>query len=225
MAKRYFSLLVFAKHIFSLANNKNHNLQPMENIEFYIPVLIEYLNSIKQMPPELQSALTSSFKIEKITKGELLLKEPDTCKQLWFLADGLLRSYHFIGDKEITSRLMFTNHIVISAGSFFTQTPATETIEALSDCIVLSLSFESLQKVYQQFPEFNYHGRMITEYYFYKQEQRLYLLRQKNAIDKYKYFLSNYEEYLTLIPQKYLASFLSINPETLSRVRNKMRGK
>ena len=195
----------------------------MENTKDYIGVLLEYLNGIKPMSEALEQTLIDSFQMQEIEKGSVLLKEHDTCNHLWFLAKGLLRSYHFIGTKEITSRLMFTNHIVISAGSFFTQTAATETIEALASSTVLTLHFNSLQKIYEQFPEFNYQGRKITEHYFYQQEQRLYMLRQKNALEKYKYFLSHYEKFLKEIPQKHIASFLSISPETLSRTRNKFR--
>ena len=150
------------------------------------------------------------------------LKEKDICKNLWFLCDGLLRSYHNIGDKEVTSRIMYTGHIVISPGSFFTQTPATESIESLADCVVAKLSFDDLQDIYKNFPEFNYHTRLITEQYFYKQEQRLYMLRKHDAGAKYTFFLENYADYLKDIPQKYIASFLNIAPETLSRTRSKL---
>lgn len=120
---------------------------------------------------------------------------------------------------------MFTGHIVISPGSFFTQTPATESIEALADTTLHALSFSELQNVYETFPEFNYHGRIITERYFFQQEQRLYLLRKHDASAKYNYFIEHYEKFLKEIPQKYIASFLNIAPETLSRTRSKLSKK
>ena len=155
----------------------------------------------------------------------MLLYEGNVSENLWFLAEGLLRSFHNIGDKEITSRLMFSGHIVISAGSFFKQVAATESIEALSHCMVARLSFSELQYIYEKHPEFNYHTRLITEEYFYQQEQRLYMLRKHDALAKYEFFLEHYASYLENIPQKYIASFLNITPETLSRTRNKLRKK
>ena len=187
--------------------------------------LSQLLNEIKPLSTELEVALLKNFQEREIKKGTILLHEGDICKQLWFLENGLLRSYHDIGDKEATSRIMFTGHIVISAGSFFTQTPALESIEALTDCTLATLSFLSLQEIYKKFPEFNYHTRLITEQYFYKQELRLYMLRKHDAVAKYSYFLENYSTYLKDIPQKYIASFLSIAPETLSRTRSKLRKK
>ena len=187
--------------------------------------LIQVLNEIQPISKELAFTLLDYFKIEDVKKGKILLHEKDICKNLWFLCDGLLRSYHNIGDKEITSRIMYTGHIVISPGSFFTQTPATESIETLADCTLAKLSFTDLQGIYQKFPAFNYHTRLITEQYFYKQEQRLYMLRKHDASAKYNFFLENYADYLKDIPQKYIASFLNIAPETLSRTRSKLRKK
>ncbi len=184
--------------------------------------LLAMLNKLQPLSKNLEDTFTNKFEIEEIKKGTMLLYEKNVCKNLWFLANGLLRSYHNIGDKEITSRIMFTGHIVISPGSFFTQTPATESIEALSDCVVARLSFDDLQEIYKKYPEFNYHTRIVTEQYFYKQEQRLYMLRKHDAVAKYNYFLENYADYFKDIPLMYLASFLNISPETLSRTRSKL---
>lgn len=194
----------------------------MQKSDFLLASLIQLLNDIHPIRNELELALLSNFTIEEIKKGKVLLHEKDICKNLWFLCNGLLRSYHNIGDKEITSRIMYTGHIVISPGSFFTQTPATESIETLADCTLAKLSFNDLQDIYRRFPEFNYHTRLITEQYFYKQEQRLYMLRKHDAAAKYNFFLEHYADYLKDIPQKYIASFLNIAPETLSRTRSKL---
>ena len=183
--------------------------------------LFKLLNDLRPIDVDLEELLTSSFKIEKVGKGVVVLKEGEVCRNLWFLADGLIRSFHKIGDKEVTSRIMFTNHIVISAGSFFKQTAATESIETLADCTLLTLPFSELQNVYVLHPLFNYHTRVITEDYFFKQEQRLYMLRKPNAEDKYRYFLEHYSNYLQAIPLKHIASFLNIARETLSRLRNR----
>lgn len=197
----------------------------MQDIKRLLSPLLRMLNGIQPISPDLQNALIKYFKPVQIKNGTTILHEGEVCKNLWFLAEGLLRSYHSIEKNDVTSRIMFTNHIVIAPGSFFTQTPATEAIEALKDCILVELPFASLQMIYANFPEFNYHTRIITEQYFYKQEQRLYMLRKHDAMAKYKYFLENYSSYAKDIPQKYIASFLNIAPETLSRTRSKLRKK
>lgn len=189
-------------------------------ISLIVPVL-KMLNALQPMSKALQKTLTDSFFEEIIPKGKLILKEGEVCDHLWYLSKGLLRSYHYLNEKEITSRIMFTGHIVISAGSFFSQTPATESIQAMTGCTLAKISYPDLQKIYNTFPEFNYHTRLITEQYFYKQELRLYMLRQQNIKERYAYFEKNYSAFFKDVPVKYAASFLNISRETFSRLRNK----
>jgi len=192
----------------------------MEEKETLLYPLIALLDQIRSLSTELRSVLIYGFKIEQVKKGTILLYEDKVCNQLWFLANGLLRAYHSIAEKEITSRIMFTGHIVVSPGSFFMQTPAIESIETLTDCTVASLSFQALQIIYQQYPEFNYHTRKITEGYFFEQEQRLYMLRKPDVVNRYTYFIDHYAEWLNHIPQRHIASFLGMTRETFNRVRN-----
>lgn len=185
--------------------------------------LLQLLSQIKPLKEEIRQMLIRHFWERKVEKNTVLLHEGDVCENLWFMANGLARSYHEIGDRDFTSRIMYTNHIVISPGSFFMQKPAVESIETLTDCTLGVISFSSLQEIYAAFPEFNYHTRIITEDYFYKQEQRLYMLRQPDAVSRYKFFLEHYSDFLKDIPQHYIASFLGMTRETLSRTRNKIR--
>jgi len=196
-----------------------------ENKTELLEPLFFRLNSLQPLSTIVIDELTRNFKIKQIPKGEILLHEGNVCNKLWFLIKGVLRYYHFITENEITSRIVFDTHIVISPGSFFGQTASTETIEALQPSIIAELTFEDLQSIYKKFPEFNFHGRKITEQYFINSEQRLYLLRKHNAADKYLYFLENFPGIINKIPHKYIASFLGISPETLSRVRHSLSEK
>lgn len=190
--------------------------------ETLIAPLLKMLHGFKPMSKELEDALIKNFTPEKIVKEKLILKEGDVCTSLCVLCDGILRMFHNIADKEITSRIMLTGHMAMSPGSFFTQTKSIESIEAITDSIVIRITFDQLQYVYEKFPEFNYHTRQIIEMYFYNQEQRLYMLRQQDAMAKYNYFIDHYENIMQHIPQKYIASYLHITPETLSRTRKKL---
>lgn len=187
-----------------------------------IEPMLRMLREISPLDKALENALIRNFKEEQYVKERHLLREGHICSKLWFLTDGILRAYHTMRNKQITSRMVFANHIAIAPGSFFTQSPSVESIQALTDCTVLAIERKDLQEIYKSFPEFNYHTRIITEQYFYMQEQRLYMLRKHSGIDKYEYFLDNYAEIQQDIPQKYIASFLNIAPETLSRIRKKI---
>jgi CRP/FNR family transcriptional regulator, anaerobic regulatory protein len=182
--------------------------------------LFEKLNGIAKVPTALNDALLNSFELEDREADTHLLKEGQVCDRLWYLANGILRAYHIIEDKDITSRIMFTGHIVIAPTSFFYQVPSRENIVTLTACTLLSIRFDKLQEIYKSHPEFNFHTRLITENYFSKQEDRLYMLRLQNAEAKYAYFLKHYEQIAEQIP-----TYLNMTPETLSRIRRKLATK
>jgi CRP-like cAMP-binding protein len=190
--------------------------------ETLLAPLLKMLHGFKPMSKELEDALIKSFTPEKIAKEKLILREGDVCTSLCVLCDGILRMFHNIAYKEITSRIMLKGHMSMSPGSFFTQTKSIESIEAITDSIVIRITYNQLQFIYEKFPEFNFHTRLIIEQYFYNQEQRLYMLRQHDAMAKYTYFIDHYENEMQHIPQKFVASYLNITPETLSRIRKKM---
>lgn len=181
------------------------------------------LDRIQKMDDNLKTDLVKLFKIERKEKEHLLLKEGNICYNLWVVAEGVVRAFHYVGETEITSRIITPHHIIISAGSFYTQTPAMENIEVIDTAIVASLPHAQLENLYAKYPSLNFIVRKITEFYFYMSEKRLYMLRKQKAIEKYKYFLEHYPGLINEVPLKYVASFLGMNQETLSRVRKKMQ--
>jgi len=181
------------------------------------------LDRIQKMDDNLKTDLVKLFKIERKEKEHLLLKEGNICHNLWVVAEGVVRAFHYVNETEITSRIITPHHIIISAGSFYTQTPAMENIEVIDTAIVASLPHAQLENLYAKYPSLNFIVRKITEFYFYMSEKRLYMLRKQKAIEKYKYFLEHYPGLINEVPLKYVASFLGMNQETLSRVRKKMQ--
>jgi len=183
----------------------------------------ERLDRIQKMDDDLKHGLTNLFCIERKEKEQLLLQEGNICRHVWVVLSGVVRAFHYVDEAEVTSRLITPGHVVISAGSFYTQTPAMENIEVIETAEVACLSHAQLEQLYKQFPSLNYIVRKITEYYFYLSEKRLYMLRKQKAVDKYKYFLEHYANLANDVPLKYIASFLGMNQETLSRVRRKIQ--
>jgi CRP-like cAMP-binding protein len=196
----------------------------LEEKQQLLSPFFDRLDKIQVIEPDLKNELAILFTIEQKDKEELLLGEGDVCKHVWAVLSGATRAFHYVDGAEITSRIIMPYHIIISVGSFYTQTPALESIEVIEPAILAYLSRNQLEKLYVQFPSLNTMVRKITEYYFYMSEKRLYMLRKQKAVDKYKYFLDEYPGLINAVPLKYIASFLGMNQETLSRVRKKISG-
>jgi len=85
------------------------------------------------------------------------------------------------------------------------------------------MHYDHMQYLYKTYPEFNVIGRVITERYLYMWEIEVYNLRKQKAEDRYKFIVNHFPHLLQRVPLKYLATYLGVNLETLSRVRAKLR--
>lgn len=158
-------------------------------------------------------------------KGRLLLKAGDICDDIYFIRKGVVRGFIKEGDKDITTWITADNELVTSISSLDSKRPALENMQAIEDCDMLSLSFSDLQTLYAQFPEFNILTRKVLQKYYQDAESRAFIARLTNAETKYQQFLSRYGHLSNRVPLKYIASFLGITLETLSRVRKRLSSK
>jgi hypothetical protein len=109
--------------------------------------------------------------------------------------------------------------VMISVFSFFTQQPGEENIELLEDCRLQSISWTQLQGIYADFPEFNYHGRVLTEKYYIESEHRAMLLRNGSAAERYALLLKMHPDIVRRVPLWMIASHINVSHEALSRIR------
>ncbi|HZG22956.1 MAG TPA: Crp/Fnr family transcriptional regulator [Chitinophagaceae bacterium] len=182
--------------------------------------LLEYLNLIYPLSPELQQYLALKIEHVVLPKKAFLLKQGKVCKHLYFISKGLARCFYIKDDKEVSSWFMKEGDLIVSVESYFKQQPSYENIQALEECELLCIRYEDLQFIFQNFPEFNFVGRVLTEKYYTLSEQRLYSLRMQRANERYKFLMSHYPELIRRVPSTYIASYLGITLETLSRIKH-----
>ncbi len=141
-------------------------LNNSEKLQLLTPFLLE-LEHIQHLPEDLKNRLINDAELLYAMKGEIILSEGEVCKHAWVVLKGIVRSFHYVGESEVTSSLMKPHHIIISVESFHTQTPAFESLEALQPSLLARIHYMQLEKLYQQFPYFNYTGRRLTEQYLF----------------------------------------------------------
>jgi CRP/FNR family transcriptional regulator, anaerobic regulatory protein len=186
-----------------------------------IEKLIERLNGLHPMSEALKERIITITKISKHPKKTILLKDGDVNNYICMVISGLVRSYYINEGKDITSRFMDEGFIITSWISFYTRKPGNEFIETQEDTILACVHYKDIQKLYDEFPEFNIIGRKQVEYSFYMAELRTRMLRKHTAEEKYKFFLENHAALLQRVSLKHVATYLGINEETLSRIRTK----
>jgi len=183
--------------------------------------LIQYLDAIHPLSQHLKDHLSDILKIRELSKKDYLLKTGRICTDICFVEKGLLRCFYLKEEKEVCSWFMKEGDVIISVESFFQQQVSNESIQALEDCTLYYITYSELQHTFTYYPEFNFVGRILTEKYYTLSEQRLYSIRMQRASERYEYLISNFPELIQRVPSKYIASYLSITEETLSRIRSR----
>lgn len=183
--------------------------------------LLALLHATVPLGQEALDAIETHLTRKCICKKEWLLQPGDTSRNLYFVESGLLRSYYYDAQHEITNWFMREGELVISVESFYQQKPANEYIQAIEDCELYYISYDSLITLYRSFHSFCMAGCFLTQQYYIKAEERLKNVRKKQIIDRYQFLLAHHPQIVQRSPLTYIASYLGITLETLSRLRAK----
>src|SRR5262249_49384177 len=135
------------------------------------------------------------------------------CRSLFFLLDGVVRSYYIVGDKEINLRLLADHSAVAAYSSLITGLPSEEFVECLTDCYGYLIPFDPLV-------EWEAVRRVLAERHYMSMELRLLMIQHKTARQRYREFMKAVDPRIVRdTPARHVASYLGITPECLSRIK------
>ena len=183
--------------------------------------LVEFINQIYPLSEEMIDFILSQTTFRKVSKGSILLKPGEHCKDYYYIHKGVLRSFLKYGKKEITIWINPEKEITTSIRSMAGSRVSDEYIQVIENAELVVIPFEGMYEMYERFPEMNKVGRMLLEEYYAASEERVYIARIPNAKARYDHFIESRPELVNRIPLKYVASYLGITLETLSRLRAK----
>ena len=142
---------------------------------------------------------------------------------LFLILKGVVRAFIKEDGKEITTWINEENEIVGSIRSLGLDLPPEEYIQAIEKSLLIAIPYKSVEYMYETFTEANIIGRMILEDNYRGAEERAYICRVPSAEKKYQRFLATRPGLTNRISLKYIASYLNMTNETLSRVRASIR--
>ncbi len=157
-----------------------------------------------------------------LKKGEWLLQQGQICQYVSFINYGCFRIYNIVKDEEVTCDFRFEGHYITDYRSFLTQQPSIEYIVALEDAEVMELHYTDMQTLYEKAPAWQKFGRLIAEFIFVKASERAQSLLLNSPEELYIRLIKERPKVIENIPQRYIASYLGIQPESLSRIRKRM---
>jgi CRP-like cAMP-binding protein len=184
--------------------------------------LLNHIKNYSQLSEEAQQALHNGFEKLVLPKNEYLLTEGKTCHHLYFLEQGALRGFYTLDGKEITHWFGFENDFVTSFHSFITQEPAVENIQLIEGSILWGIAKNTLTGLFNQYHEIERLVRIAYEKYYIRLEERFVNAQFKTATERYEQLLQQTPHILEKVPLGYIASYLGISQETLSRIRSRL---
>ena len=183
--------------------------------------LAAFVNQVHPVSDEATMFINQHSFPQQVERGSYLLKAGEIAKHIYFIRKGAIRGFIKEGTKEVTTWITAENEMVSSIRGFSLQEPSLENLQAIERCDLVVATYESLQYLYNNFVEVNIVGRKLLERYYRDAEERAYISRIPNAAKRYRHFLETKSDLSNRIPLKYIASYLGMTIETLSRIRSK----
>ena len=181
--------------------------------------ILKFLNNAGKFSEKESILLKEELQFRKLKKDEFLLKEGDTCSSLCFVVTGSFYQYYI--DSEFNKNVIdinTTHDWVINHKSFTSRRASKYSIQAFEDSSIYEISIDSIHKLIGLSQSFLQMGKILGE-----STSRIDFFDNNNSPDeKYKYILNNNPNLIQKFPQKIIASYLKITPETLSRVRKRL---
>ena len=159
-----------------------------------------------------------------VSKGQFLLKPGTNVKHEYFVIKGCLKAY-YMDDKGSKHIIQFAveNWWIGDFDAFYNQIPSKLYIEAIEDSQLLSITYNSLQKMYEEAPIFERYFRILTTQAFISQRKRILSTLEKNTQERYLEFCTSYPKIEERVANYDIANYLGVSPENLSRVRRQMK--
>jgi len=183
--------------------------------------LLNSIQNVITLNPAEVDIVTSLFKQKSYKKGDYFLEEGRICKQVGFVAKGLLRYYINHGGEEKIYDFSQENEYVCNYESFLPQLPSSKNIQALEDSEVFVISHADLQLFYANVRGGERFGRIAIEAVFIKLLQDISSLYTDTPELRYERFLKNHADLQQRISQYHIASFVGVKPQSLSRIRKR----
>jgi len=181
--------------------------------------LKKYCQEIVAVSAQELELIDNYFEQRILQKKEYLLEDSSICNFLGFIAKGSIRHFHIKNGLEKTCDLSFENSWVTDFQSFTSETSGIMNLQAMENAVIYTIQKENLGKLYRDCPKYETFGRLMAEEVANRATRIAIALSSDKPEERYLNLINNRPDFFRRIPQKHIANFLGISPESLSRIR------
>ena len=186
--------------------------------------ILKSIKSFVNLSVEEEAAFVAILQVKRLKKKEFLLQEGQICNKVSFLNQGCLRLFYNVEGNENTVQFFLENRNTwyTDYASFLTGRSTVENVQALEPCEVVQFKKEDLDRLYRIYPIFDKFGRIMAENAFLSLSTLNKMLTNEEPEARYLNLLKQRPELFEKVPQHYIASYLGVKPESLSRIRKRI---
>lgn len=181
---------------------------------------IKRIDGIGELSAKSKAAFLDAWEEWSVPKDHFLVRENAVAHHLFYLKKGIARIYYFKNEKEITEWIALDNQFFFSIISFFEQKPSKLIIQTIEAANVLGIHHDKLMALCDQYHDIERWFRKAITGSLILSQYRMDSIQFETAQQRYEKLLANNPTIIQRVPLSYIASFLGITQETLSRIRS-----
>ena len=190
-------------------------------IELKMNKFIRFCNQVSILDKVASDELFDKLKTKTFQKGDLLLNEGNVCRNIYFIDEGLTKTFFYRDGKEFIMRFFHENMMFTVIDSYITQTPSTFMILALETTTVTYISQEELEELCKKHHCIETFLRKLVSFASINMSKRISEMLEENATARYNNFVKENNSLLQRISLGDLSSYIGITQVSLSRIRAK----
>jgi CRP-like cAMP-binding protein len=184
-----------------------------------------YCKQTVSLSAEELDLIDQYFEEKLLKKKEFLLQDGKVCNFIAFIANGSIRHFHIKDGVERTCDMSFENSWVTDFQSFTNETLGKMNLQAMEDATIFLIKKQNLFKLYQKCNNYENFGRLMAEQVAQRATEIAMSLSSDKPEERFNNLLQKHPDLFQKVPQKYIASFLGISAESLSRIRKRIISK
>ncbi|MFL5742169.1 MAG: Crp/Fnr family transcriptional regulator [Flavisolibacter sp.] len=194
----------------------------MDNMRPFFQFLHKFIDLSED---EFDRLIRPFLELRHFKKKQTILAAGEVEEYLNFVTRGLVRKFYKKGKEEINTQISTEGHIIHAQESFHSRTPSEYVIEAIETTTLVSITYENLEKLYAGSHKMERLGRLVITFTMVIKDRWQMNMIRLTPRERFLDFVHKNPELLQRVPQKYLASYLNIQPETFSRFKHLLRKK
>ena len=186
--------------------------------------VIAYFSRFMPLSVEEKDAIVSSIETQTFSKATLLLQEGQIPKDNYWVIQGCVQQYYLSDGKEITSNFYTEEQWILTSDSSSTDSPSKYFLQCVEPTTLLIGNNEKGNQMIQAFPKFGDLSRLILEQEIIRQQNDMANFITQTPEQRYLQIMQSRPDLINRVPQYQLASYIGVQPESLSRIRKRLAG-